>query len=295
LVSDFEALGKESNYSKIVTLAENGSVPYPADMQEDNANWSYFMPWYGTYTIPGMTDGKYCDDNTPAAWKTIMNDSYIITLGDMPGWNTYVNACDTLDTDNHVEAECADYSGTIETGAGISGTGAINMQNATDYVKATFTVPADAKYEVSVGFVKKYGKKGLTCAVNGDSIYFEDSVTHETKVGTFNFKAGENVVSIIPTWTWSVIDYINITKTASSVANVAADERINVYPAKVTDAFMVAVDGKAQVSVCDINGRQIMNQQVEGNTVIPASKLQAGIYLVKIETANNSKIFKLIK
>ena len=295
LVSDFEALGKESNYSKIVTLAENGSVPYPADMQEDNANWSYFMPWYGTYTIPGMTDGKYCDDNTPAAWKTIMNDSYIITLGDMPGWNTYVNACDTLDTDNHIEAECADYSGTIETGTGISGTGAINMQNATDYVKATFTVPADAKYEVSVGFVNKYGKKGLTCAVNGDSIYFEDSVTHETKVGTFSFKAGENVVSIIPTWTWSVIDYINITKTASSVANVAADERINVYPAKVTNAFTVAVDGKAQVSVCDINGRLIMSQLVDGNTVIPASKLQVGIYLVKIETANNSKIFKLIK
>ena len=102
-------------------------------------------------------------------------------------------------------------------------------------------------------------------------------------------------MSIIPTWTWSVIDYINITKASSSVANVAADERINVYPAKVTDAFTVAVDGKAQISVCDINGRQIMSQLVDGNTVIPASKLQAGIYLVKIETANNSKIFKLIK
>ena len=287
--SAFMKIQSDFGTGKLIALTENGPLPDVDACFEDGATWSYWMPWYGSWG----TD--YPAQTSTDEWTKIMADSRIITLGDMPGWNTYVNACDTLDTDNHIEAECADYSGTIETGTGISGTGAINMQNATDYVKATFTVPADAKYEVSVGFVNKYGKKGLTCAVNGDSLYFEDSVTHETKVGTFSFKAGKNVVSIIPTWTWSVIDYINITKASSSVANVAADERINVYPAKVTDAFTVAVDGKAQISVCDINGRQIMSQLVDGNTVIPASKLQAGIYLVKIETANNSKIFKLIK
>jgi mannan endo-1,4-beta-mannosidase len=69
---------------KIVTLSENGSVPYPDSMKADGANWSWFMPWYGDYAMEG-----WANDNNAESWKTVMNNDYIITLEDMPGWDNY--------------------------------------------------------------------------------------------------------------------------------------------------------------------------------------------------------------
>ena len=52
-------------------LSENGSIPYPDSIFADGANWSYFMPWYGDYTMDG-----WAHDNTAADWKTVMNNDY---------------------------------------------------------------------------------------------------------------------------------------------------------------------------------------------------------------------------
>jgi mannan endo-1,4-beta-mannosidase len=86
LIGEFEALKNVFGTNKIITLSENGSVPYPANMQDDNAHWSYFMPWYGGYARP--VNGS--NDNTAADWKLIMNHDYVITLEDMPGWQNYI-------------------------------------------------------------------------------------------------------------------------------------------------------------------------------------------------------------
>jgi len=79
LIGEFETFKMVFGTNKIITLAENGSVPYPAEMQNDGAHWSYFMPWEGEFVTSH-------DHNTVADWKLIMNDDYIITLEDMPGW-----------------------------------------------------------------------------------------------------------------------------------------------------------------------------------------------------------------
>jgi mannan endo-1,4-beta-mannosidase len=84
LVSSFEKIKDMYGAKKIVTLSENGSVPYPDEMKADGANWSWFMPWYGDYAMEG-----WANDNTAESWKTVMNNNYIITLEDMPGWDNY--------------------------------------------------------------------------------------------------------------------------------------------------------------------------------------------------------------
>ena len=84
LVSSFEKVKEMYGARKIVTLSENGSVPYPDSMKADGANWSWFMPWYGDYAMEG-----WANDNTAESWKTVMNNDYIITLEDMPGWDNY--------------------------------------------------------------------------------------------------------------------------------------------------------------------------------------------------------------
>jgi len=85
LVSSFENVKDIFGGTKIIALAECGSVPYPDSMAADGANWSYFMPWYGDYTMDG-----WAHDNTAADWKSIMNNDYVITLDKMPGWANFV-------------------------------------------------------------------------------------------------------------------------------------------------------------------------------------------------------------
>ena len=81
LVSSFEKVKEIFGGTKIISLAECGSVPNPDSMAADGAGWSYFMPWYGDYTMDG-----WAHDNTAADWKSIMNNNYVITLDKMPGW-----------------------------------------------------------------------------------------------------------------------------------------------------------------------------------------------------------------
>ena len=84
LVGSFETVKELFGGRKIVTLSENGSVPYPDEMKADGANWSWFMPWYGDYAMEG-----WANDNTKESWKTVMNNEYTLTLEDMPGWDKY--------------------------------------------------------------------------------------------------------------------------------------------------------------------------------------------------------------
>ncbi len=84
LISSFEKVKEMYGAKKIVTLSENGSVPYPDSMKADGANWSWFMPWYGDYAME-----SWANDNNAESWKTVMNNEYTITLEDMPGWDKY--------------------------------------------------------------------------------------------------------------------------------------------------------------------------------------------------------------
>ncbi len=88
LVCDYEALAKQTEGKKIITLAENGAVPYPENMDNDGALWSWFMPWYGDY----VTSDNH---NKKSDWNTIMNDSRVITLDDMKGWDNRTKIYDT--------------------------------------------------------------------------------------------------------------------------------------------------------------------------------------------------------
>ena len=84
LVGSFETVKDIFGGKKIVTLSENGSVPYPDEMKADGANWSWFMPWYGDYAME-----SWANDNNAESWNIVMNNDYTITLEDMPGWDKY--------------------------------------------------------------------------------------------------------------------------------------------------------------------------------------------------------------
>ena len=103
LVGSFETVKEMFGGRKIVTLSENGSVPYPDEMKADGANWSWFMPWYGDYAMEG-----WANDNNKESWKTVMNNEYTLTLEDMPGWDKYkIEEQHTTSIENRLRAQKA--------------------------------------------------------------------------------------------------------------------------------------------------------------------------------------------
>lgn len=85
LVASFEKVKDLFGGTKLIALTENGSIPDPDSMKADGAGWSYFMPWYGDYTMDG-----WAHDNTAADWKSFLNNPYVLTLDQMPGWDKVV-------------------------------------------------------------------------------------------------------------------------------------------------------------------------------------------------------------
>lgn len=67
---------------KMVTVSECGSFPDPDNLIDDQASWSWFMPWYGEY----VRDARH---NLLSLWQKAMAHRYVITLDEMPDLATY--------------------------------------------------------------------------------------------------------------------------------------------------------------------------------------------------------------
>ncbi len=68
---------------KIFAVSENGSIPDASTMKKNGTVWSWWMPWYQSWS------GKFLDQTVDAVWKANMSDPCVVTLDEMPGWSTY--------------------------------------------------------------------------------------------------------------------------------------------------------------------------------------------------------------
>jgi len=86
-VTGYKAL--TANYgteSKILAVSENGSIPDASTMKKNGTVWSWWMPWYQSWS------GKFLDQTVDAVWKANMADPCTITLDKMPGWDKYTTS-----------------------------------------------------------------------------------------------------------------------------------------------------------------------------------------------------------
>jgi Glycosyl hydrolase family 26/Carbohydrate binding module (family 35) len=75
--SSFLELAQLGGYRKLVTLAENGPIPNPADMAAYRTVWSWFDTWNGGYI---MNDGQ----NESSHVIAVYHDPRVITLDELP-------------------------------------------------------------------------------------------------------------------------------------------------------------------------------------------------------------------
>ena len=101
----FDKLKSLTNGRKIIALSENGPIPDIDKEFEDEAVWSWWMPWYQTW------NGRFVDKTSAAEWKKCMNDSRVITLDDLSdGWNAYA-VIEVPGADNDVSPKIYDLQG----------------------------------------------------------------------------------------------------------------------------------------------------------------------------------------
>ena len=72
--------------NKIISLSENGPIPDVDKMYEDGATWSWWMPWYESWSA------GYVSQTAASVWQKNLADERIITLDEMPGWDNYNEA-----------------------------------------------------------------------------------------------------------------------------------------------------------------------------------------------------------
>ena len=68
---------------KMFAVSENGPIPDASTMRGNGTVWSWWMPWYQSWS------GKFLDQTVDAVWKANMADPCTITLDKMPGWTDY--------------------------------------------------------------------------------------------------------------------------------------------------------------------------------------------------------------
>ncbi|UPK45594.1 glycosyl hydrolase [Paenibacillus pabuli] len=80
LAEHYENLRALVNDSKIIALAENGSIPDPKQMKEQGVHWSWFCTWTGEFLKGG-------NHNTVAYLREVYHSEDVITLDQLPKWS----------------------------------------------------------------------------------------------------------------------------------------------------------------------------------------------------------------
>lgn len=89
----FNKLTKVCEAGKILALSENGPIPDVDKQADEDAMWSWWMPWYESWT------GGFVSKTSSAQWTKVMADERIVTLDEMPGWTP--NAAEYFEAENN--------------------------------------------------------------------------------------------------------------------------------------------------------------------------------------------------
>ncbi len=87
----FDNLKVLTRGKKIIALSENGPLPDINKEFDEDAVWSWWMPWYQTW------NGKFVDKTSNEEWQKCMGDERVVTLEDrVEGWQWATSISSTL-------------------------------------------------------------------------------------------------------------------------------------------------------------------------------------------------------
>lgn len=82
-VNYFNKIVETIGANKLLALTENGPIPDVDSTFDDGAAWSFWMPWYNTWS------SGFLNQTSNEVWKKNLADDRIVKLESMPGWKDY--------------------------------------------------------------------------------------------------------------------------------------------------------------------------------------------------------------
>ena len=161
-------------------------------------------------------------------------------------------------------------------------------------------VLTDIKYSVTVPLGTK------KCYISGDMNYWSFTAMTKTDSIHYSITLPSNLTFVYkycsgPSWDYVEMDasgnYLpnnrnysandvvaNWKSIYSSIVNIES-EKLNIYPNPFTEGFIInGLDGYANVTITDLNGRLLLNKQVYRQESISVGNLPKGLYFVKIRS-----------
>lgn len=80
----FNKIVSDVGTKKLIALTENGPIPDVDSTFEDEAVWSFWMPWYNTWS------SGFLNQTSNDVWQKNLADDRIIKLETMPGWKNVI-------------------------------------------------------------------------------------------------------------------------------------------------------------------------------------------------------------
>jgi len=96
-------------------------------------------------------------------------------------------------------------------------------------------------------------------------------------------------------WSLMLVDMEELGITSSTKEDSWTQAPIIIYPNPTATEFTIDGVDKGEVSILDISGKEHMRLSYYGGEPISIAHLEAGLYLIKIETESGSRIRKVIK
>ncbi len=95
----FDNLKTLTQGRKIIALSENGPIPDIDKEFDEDAVWSWWMPWYNTW------GGNFVAQTSNEEWSKCMNDDRVITLEDLAtGWDVNTSVTSPVITNDQDQA-----------------------------------------------------------------------------------------------------------------------------------------------------------------------------------------------
>jgi hypothetical protein len=210
-----------------------------------------------------------------------------------------------------LEAEDAELTGVEVSNqrSGYSGTGYVNGATFdSDGDKITFTIEAaeTAQYRLRIGYGGFYGEKYQYIYVNGNNLayfHFPETSSWETiEYGMIDLNSGMNSISIVKSWGWMDVDFIEIegqgiasvkNKTGANIRDYRLfDNYPNPFNFSTTIDYFIPDGGFVSIDVYNIAG-QLVDNLVSAHQFSGKYKVQwdtsdkpiaSGAYVYRIST-----------
>ena len=212
-----------------------------------------------------------------------------------------------------LEAEYAVLTGGVSVSTELSGysgvghTDRATFTEASDLISFSVNVSITGNYSLYIAYRNDEGLKAQMVVINGTENYTEFPQTSnqwtELNYGEVSLNAGDNTISIKPSWGWASFDYILISGKGTILAVDDDKFKVNnflIYPNPVTETGFIINNvntyfyDNAQVTIFDLNGKVVFKEKMPSEILEVTKNFEKGIYILRISYQGKQIVKKLI-